>query len=387
MLGSLFIARLFSPAEYGEFAIWLGVVAVSAVVITGRYEMALAIEPDGKLRRIATQTTLFVVLSGGFILVAITVLAGAYELVSSLSPLMLWILGPAAAATAASQTCQACVAANGNYRDLGIIRISQAGAITLAQISVGLFDSSAHGLGIAYLGGVTLGVLVALSRLQLRLGWAAPFRLPSAAQDFLVRHRKFPLLALPADTVNTAAAQLPLIIVAYRFGAEVAGLLALTLRMVGAPIGLLGASVLDVFRRRSARSFSERGECRAEYIDTFRVLAFGSCIVAIALTWLAEPVFSLAFGDPWRMSGTMAAWLMPMFALRFVASPLSFLFYVAGKQQLDLMWQLSLLATTVTSLWLPGNSELAIKAYGLGYSVLYCIYLATSYRLSKGLGL
>jgi O-antigen/teichoic acid export membrane protein len=202
--------------------------------------------------------------------------------------------------------------------------------------------------------------------------------------EFLKRQRRFPLLALPADLVNSVAAQLPLIIVANRFGAEFAGLLALTLRIVGAPIGLLGASVLDVFRRRSAASFMERGECRAEYLDTFRVLALGSVLVAIALSWAAELFFVFAFGDAWRMSGTIAVWLMPMFALRFVASPLSYMMYVAQRQHLDLLWQLGLLGVTWASLTLPSSPFSALQAYGVGYSSMYVLYLYLTFRLSLG---
>lgn len=383
LLGSLVIARLFSPAEFGQFATWLGVVALGAVAITGRYEMALAIERDGAPRRAAARATLLVVLGGGTLLTVVSVLVGQLGFAGDIPTPLLWSIGPAAAVVAASQTWQSWAAADGNYRDLGIIRIVQAGAITGAQILAGLLDAPAHGLALAHLVGAAAGALLASRRLPLVGGSTAPEVAPSA-MDFLRRQRRFPLLALPADSVNTAAAQLPLVIVAHRFGADAAGLLALTLRIVGAPIGLLGASVLDVFRRRSAASYAERGECRVEYVDTFRLLAVGSGIVAVALALAAEPAFALAFGETWRASGTMAAWLMPMFALRFVASPLSYMFYVAGRQHLDLLWQLALLATTVASLWLPHSPERAIQAYGAGYAALYCIYLAMSYRLSKG---
>lgn len=385
LLGSLVIARLFLPAEFGQFATWLGVVSVGAVVVTGRYEMALAIERDGEPRRQAVRATLGLVLCGGACLSLVFVLAGALAPIGDVHPVLLWTGGPAAAAIAASQTWQSWAAADGNYRDLSLIRIVQAACITLAQILAGALDAAAHWLALAHLGGVATGVLVAAWRLPLGRSPAALAGAREAGMAFLCRQRRFPLLALPADSVNTAAAQLPIVIVAHRFGADVAGLLALTLRIVGAPIGLLGAAVLDVFRRRSAASYTERGECRAEYIDTFRLLALGSAVVALGLALVAEPAFAFAFGDRWRMSGTMAMWLMPMFALRFVASPLSYMFYVAGKQHLDLLWQLALLAMTLASLWLPRDADLAIQAYGAGYAVLYCIYLALSYRLSKGM--
>lgn len=383
LIGSLIIARLFTPAEFGQFATWIGFVAVGTVAITGRYEMALAIEHDGLARRVAARATLLVVLCGGIVLTLIAALCAQFWLRGAFPTKLVWLIGPTAAVVAASQTLQSWAAADGNYRDLGIVRIAQAGAITGAQIFIGLLDPSAYGLALAQLGGAIFGMLLAQQRLSLvranMIGETAFSML-----DFLYRQRRFPMLALPADLVNTVAAQLPLVIVANRFGADIAGLLALTLRIVGAPIGLLGASVLDVFRRRSASSYALRGECQKEYIETLRILAIGSGLVVIVLLLTAEQAFVLAFGEIWRKSGTFATWLMPMFALRFVASPLSYMFYVTNKQHLDLIWQIALLAITMASLWFPSRVEMAIQSYGMGYAFLYCVYLAMSYGLSKG---
>ena len=136
---------------------------------------------------------------------------------------------------------------------------------------------------------------------------------------------KFPKISLPADSINMIAAQLPILIIATRFGAEIAGLLAMTIRVLGAPLGLLGRAVLDVFKRHAASSFRERGECESEYIKTFKVLMRSSIVLAIFLSLLSEPFFAFAFGEQWELSGTIAVWLLPLFALRFVASPLSYM--------------------------------------------------------------
>jgi O-antigen/teichoic acid export membrane protein len=91
-----------------------------------------------------------------------------------------------------------------------------------------------------------------------------------------------------------------------------------------------------------------------------------------------------AFGERWRLAGTMALWLLPLFALRFVASPLSYLFYVAGKQHVDLVWQGLLLVMTLATLWTPTNARGALMAYSASYSAMYCVYLFLSYRYSRG---
>lgn len=384
LVGALVLARLFAPAEYGLFAIWLGVAALGAVVLTGRYEVALAIEHDGARRQVGVLATLLVVAAVAVPLFLVSLVVAWLNLLPDFDAALIVVAVPAAAAMAASQTWQAWAAADGQYRDLAKMRIGAALAITVAQIVSGVLKPSAANLALAHLGGVLVGLAIA--------GWCMPMRWPGVSRAALLeavrayhrRHRRFPLLSLPADGINTAAAQLPLLIVGSRFGADIAGLLAMTLRMVGAPIGLLGSAVLDVFRRRSAGSYRARGECRAEYLETFKALSLGAAVTAVILIWAAEPLFVLAFGERWRLSGTMAAWLMPMFALRFVASPLSYMFYVAGKQHLDLVWQSGLLVMTLATLSLPSDHAPALKLYSAGYAGMYGIYLLMSYRFSKG---
>ncbi len=381
ILGSLVLARLVAPAEFGVFAAWLGIAALAAVVISGRYENALAIEHDGPPRREAAIATLGVVVVGGVVLallcalVAMLVPAQAARVPTAL----LVALPITAVAMAAMQTWQSWAAADGRYAALSSMRIAQATGITLGQIGLAALAPSAVMLGLAHAGGVLIGLAVAAWHLPPR-----PWPTRAAALSFLVRQRRFPQWALAADTINTAAGQLPVILVASRFGADVAGLLALTLRTLGAPIGLLGSAVLDVFKRRAAASFRERGECRADFMETFRVLAGAAAVASVIVVLAGEPLFALAFGQTWRASGTMAVWLLPMFALRFVASPLSYMFYIAGKQPVDLAWQCLLLIMTLATLSWPTHHAAALQSYSLGYSAMYVVYLLLSYRFARG---
>ncbi len=384
IIGSLVIARLYAPAEFGAFSAWLGIVLLLGVVLTGRFETSLAIEVDGEPRRLAVVSTLatacLVACAAAILLASGTVVASG--VIDNFPSVLIVAAVPTALAIAAAQTWQSWAAAEGSYRQLSMMRIAQAGAVTLIQILAGLFDASADALAIAHLLGVIVGL--ACSAYLMPVGTFPAAQAAVTIRSFWSRQRRFPLLSLPADAINTAAAQLPLLIVASRFGAETAGLLAMTMRILGAPIGLLGKSVLDVFKRHAATSFRERGECRSDYLRTFKVLASGSFAFCIVMVFASESLFALAFGEAWRGAGTIAVWLLPLFALRFIASPLSYMVYIAGKQHVDLFWQIALLGMTITSLSIPTNHQLALQIYSAGYSTLYVIYLTMSYRFSLG---
>lgn len=383
--GSLVLARLFAPAEFGIFSAWLGIVFLLGVLLTGRFETALAVVPDGEPRRLAVLSTLATVILTACVfslLVAMTLLLKP-AITGHLSKEMVFLLVPAAVAIAFSQIFQSWAAAEGRYRQLSLMRIAQTAAVTLGQISIGAFYSSATALAVAQVAGVFLGLAISVYLMP-------PGRFPkkqarATVTNFWRQYQRFPKLSLPADAINTAAAQLPLLIVTARFGAEVAGLLAMTMRILGAPIGLLGKSILDVFKRHAATSYRERGECRDDYVRTFKVLLATSLAFCVFMGFFSEQFFALAFGEKWRAAGTIAIWLLPLFALSLIASPLSYMVYIAGKQHIDLVWQIALLAMTVATLSIPKSHNLALQAYSAGYSMLYVIYLAMSYRFSLGI--
>jgi O-antigen/teichoic acid export membrane protein len=383
LVGAVAIARIYAPGEYGVFATWLGVVSLAGVVVTGRFEVALALEPDGEPRREAVAATLATVALGCATLLLLVGLAalGPWRLPHP----TLWVAGvPAVAVTAVAQTWQAWASAEGRYRDLSIMRIAQAALVTGGAIAAGLSRPSALSLAIAQTAGVGCGLAVSAWRLPLSPGSRPAGGWRAAVAAFWSRRRRFPMLSVPADSVNNAAAQLPLLVVTSRFGAEVAGWLALAMRMLGAPISLLGAAVLEVFRRHAAQGWRERGECREEYLRTLKVLGAGSVAVVLVFAPFSELLFAAVFGERWRMAGTIARWMLPMFAMRFVASPLSYMFYVAEKQHVDLVWQVSLLAMTAATLMLPGGYAAALLSYSAGYGLLYVVYLVLSYRFSRG---
>lgn len=383
ILGSLIIARQYAPAQFGVYVAWLGVVMIAAVVVTARFETAFAIMADGEPRRLGVFSTLLTLLLASIGLAAVAALLYIIRpgWLAVTDPLLFALAIPTAAAVATAQVWQTWAATEGMYRQLSVMRIVQSACIVGAQVVAGQFLPSAAMLAGAHVIGVSLGLAACFRMLPLG---RFPPDFVGQLRGFWQRYSRFPLYSLPADAINTAAGQLPILIIASRFGPEVTGLVALTMRTLGAPITLLGSSVLDVFKRQAAVSFRSRGECRAEYLQTLWVLAAGSIAMCVVLIFSSEYLFATAFGERWRAAGTIAIWLLPMFAMRFVASPLSYMVYIVEKQHIDLIWQICLLGMTIVSLSLPGPYSVVLQSYAWGYTLMYVAYLIMSYRFSLG---
>ena len=97
----------------------------------------------------------------------------------------------------------------------------------------------------------------------------------------------------------------------------------------------------------------------------------------------SPPLFAWVFGENWRAAGELASILAPLCFLNFIASPLSYVFFVAGKQKMDLCWQVALFIMTVSAFSAPGTLHESVARYAIGYSLLYVVYLCMSWHCSQ----
>lgn len=385
IIGSLVITRIFSPEGFGEFSTWLALVSFVSVIVTLRLENTLPIVTDGDARNeavfIILVTTLLVTTLFTACLFASCFLFEIGGFLPKETALLLFA-PPAIVFVALNQVWQTWAAVNGSYKKLNTMRVVQALTTVLIQIIAGLEYPSAFSLVFGFALASAISFVVAF-RMMPRLV-DRKFCKKVQFSDFFKKFKKFYLYALPADAINTAVSQLPLLVVFQRFGSETAGYLALTIRVLGAPVGLVGKAVLDVFKRHAVESIREIGNCRELYLKTFTVLVMASGLMVVCTVFLAEDIFNLAFGVEWAKSGQMAIWLLPMFALGLIASPLSYISYLVGKPHIDFMWQISLLVTVVITLYSFSSYKSTLIGYGVGYALMYFWYIFISYRFSCG---
>lgn len=381
----LLLVRLYSPGELGSFNVWLSFATIMAVVVTGRYELALfSGNTNDDSKPIIKLVLLITVVLSIIATVLVAIASSFFEQVPSIVKSYSFVLAFVVFGMGANKGLLSLLAFQQAFNKLGIARVALAGAIAVAQVLAGYFALGVSGL----IYGQTIGVLLAtllvffwFDRSWLKSCWDENTR---SVRTVAFRYRDFPKFSLPADLTNTVASQLPVILIASRFGAEAAGWFALTIKMMGAPITLLATSVLDVFKEQAARDYRVTGSCRTIFLRTFIVLALLALPPFVLFWWLGEWAFMFVFGAEWMESGRYAILLIPMFYMRFVVSPLSYTIYIAQRQGLDLIWQLGLLGITAACFLLAGGVLEALWWYSASYAIMYVIYFAMSYRCAKG---
>lgn len=384
LLAAPLITRLCTPAEMGGFSVWLGIVAVTAIGATLRMETALILDHGEQAQR-----TGFGVVCDAASLTAIGVTAIAvvgrlsgWPIVSTLSWTGVLTIGLGTWLTAMMQTTIAYATSHRAFGKAARAKIVGAGTIAMAQLALLYGGGGWAGLLAGQLIGLAAG-LAAAHRLLTPPPNAPGTITSTEGRAYLQRHQGFWRYSLPSNLLNALVGQLPLLMIGMRYGPLSAGLFALTQRVLAAPISLIAASVLEVFKRQSVHDFQTLGNCSHAYRYTFKTLFCLALCPSIILFLYSPALFGWIFGSDWRVAGELAQLLAPLYFLNFIASPLSYVFFVAGKQKMELGWQVALFIMTVSVFFAPGTLQQSVLRYAIGYSGLYLVYLHMSYQCAQ----
>jgi O-antigen/teichoic acid export membrane protein len=384
LLAAPLLTRLCTPAEMGAFSVWLGVIALASIAATLRFDTAMVVDPEEQQQRICFGVVAY---SATLLALAITlcaVAAGVLDLpaVRRMSWFGLLTIGLGTWLTAYTQTTLAYAAAHNLFGKAAKAKVWASGTIAVSQLALLAMGLNSDAL----LAGQLIGVGVGLFAARLLLSPPSPrvgLRLDAEQRNYLLKHHAFWRFSLPSSMLNALVRQLPLFIIGIKYGVLEAGLFALTQRVLSAPIALLSASILEVFKRQAVHDFQTIGNCRDVYRYTFKALLLLALGPSVILFLFSPDLFTWVFGKAWRPAGELARILAPLCFLSFIASPLSYVFFVAGKQKIELAWQVALFLMTIAVFMAPVSLHQSVLGYAIGYSLLYLVYLYMSYQCSQ----
>ena len=388
------LSRVYEPAAFGQYALLSLGLSLVTVLASGKYEI-------GVLRPEADEEAFALVVLAGGVAVAVSAVAALAAL------LWLWVMAPAAwlgqhgsarywlvplaAAMVLLSAWQAVLFVwlnrRGHYRAISLCRITHAVVMVGTQITLAANVGGLFGLLLGTVLGIAICLLLQVTSVH-RDG--LPTRPARALLSRMARaHANLPMHSIPTDLIGTLLAQFPVFFLGAKFSDATVGLYSLSQRTLLAPMQLISNSVGEVFRTQAARQFAAEGQCRNLFRDTVRLLTVVA-VAAILVVALAGPdLFALVFGESWRAAGDYARIVIVLFALKFVVSPVSFMFLIARKTHLDFWLHLGFL-TLLSLVFLIGRQFLdtvpaALALFVAVYSAMYLLYLALSWRFARGL--
>ena len=384
------LTRLYSPEDFGIFGLYMAIVAIASVLVTGRYELAILLPRNDRdaLHIVALAIGLSAAVSALLLVVVlvfngpITQLLGA----SDIAPWLYWV--PASTVLMGIYTSLNYWSnRKGQYRRLAVSRVVQTSGTSATQLGAAFLRSEPAGLVVGQLTGQLMA-----SSLQARMIYREDQNQIKTLRWGRVRalarkYRNFPRFLIVAHGFNTASGQVPMLLLSTLFNTATAGYYMLIQRVMAAPMVLVAGALGDVFRQEASRAYIHTGNCRAIYMSTFKRL-LGLAVLPFAVFFFVAPaLFGWVFGEPWRVAGEYARIFTPMFFLQFITSPLSSVYMIAEKQKMDLAWQICLLVLVLSAFAIGGifsNIAIALALFSTAYCLMYAINGMISYQLANG---
>ncbi len=383
------LTRFYSPEEFGFFATFLAVSSFFTVVMSGKYELAIILpKRDEEAINLLSLSALlsFVVTIASSILLFF--LAGPFTILFKVTEIksIVWLVPVVSFLATIYLLFNEWSIRKNNFVILSRNKISNTSSISGFSLLFG-FNKIFFGLIFGQIFGQLTAALLSIHRVMKEDKGLFKFVSMRKMRFFATRYIDFAKFNIPGQLINTLAYQIPIFFISSRFGAAEVGYYALTERVLGVPLSFLGNSFRDVFKQKAASDYKEQGNCLAIYKKTTFTLIGLSIIPFIVLFIFAPILFSTVFGDKWLPSGEFTRALCFMYMLSFVSMPTSWIFVIAEKQKLDLLWQSMFLIITVISLslgFLVDNVHFVLWMICIGRSIAFLIQIAMTYQLAKG---
>ena len=384
VLAAPLLTRLYTPGEFGVAALYISITLVLGVVLSLKYEVAIALPESDKEALVLVKLCLCIVVLMAVIFTCITLIykdsvAALFktpELANHLLflPISVLLLG-------SFDVFKSWCIRKREFVSVGKARVSQVVSSVLVQlagaplgsISLILGQLANQGAGSIRLGKITLGQSK-FENYPLSDLWR-----------LLVRYKKFPLVTTWALLLNRVGHSLPTFFLAFYFGSTVAGLYALATRVLKSPALVFTGSINSVFLSTAAR-MRHSGDLSELTRKTHELLAAVFMPPIVLASLLSPQLFGIVFGSEWASAGDYSQWILLTIYWTFAASPLTSLFSILEKQEYDLYFQMQLITLTVAGLVLGGyiGSPLtSIAIFSLTASAHYLIFLFWLFRHLK----
>jgi len=385
------LSRLYSPSDFGEYAIFNSFIGVLIIIATARFEFAIALpkEDENAFRLvkmilvlsviISLMTFIIFLISKAFIVRVLNIKDGskAFYLIP-VSVLLISVF----------QSLTYYFNRKKYFRLQAVSKLSSTFGQSTFSLLFGFFGLGSLGLILSYIIGQVSGSVALASKVSNREFSSLKILEYDELKSLAKRYKKFPTLMTFGSLLNSISAQLPIFMITSLFSTEIVGAMSFAQTMVVVPTGLISLAFADVLRQRAVEEFSQTGTCRPLLMRTIKKLFIIGIVPFLVLFFVAPILFSFLFGEQWILAGEFARIMTLMFFLRFVFMSVSgTVIIVTEKLEYDIFWQIGYLLFTFFAIY-AGNlffSDIkkVLFLLTLVSSVFYLLSFFMAYRFSQ----
>jgi len=317
------ITRLFTTEDFGEFGVFMRVVAFLTAIGTARYELTIPLPKLHQHAFLLFRLSLKIAL----ITTGVSLLAGlaVWSFYSS-SVEMLAIVLLLSATTffmIFKNIGTNWAIRNKVFRRISAVNITTSAATNTFKLAAGFWGWGAFGLICATFVGTTIGVFWFVKDFFSSKRNFKVLQSPRKMRWLSHHYREFPRVNLPHTLIDTTRELGIAFFLTYYLSTATFGAYDLSFKMLKIPLLLIGTSISQVLFQKASEKFADRSALYP-LLRRVVIILLALSIVPFGVVFFAgTPLFAFVFGSEWEFSGTIAEALAPWLMMNFVASTIS----------------------------------------------------------------
>ena len=362
----LVLRRMFTPADFGAFAVYMSIIGIIATVVSVRYEQTIILPTDENkaynllylsftIAMVVTLLATVALLCFRNSIMQLVNFPMEYSHWLLLVPVSLFLL-------AIYQALNCYLIRLKQFRLSASNKVERRVAEGITQTTLGAMGVQT-GLVWGDIAGQFVNALAAGFKVHkfvghLQVSW-------QTMREVANEYRSFPLQNCLPAFLNALGLLLPTIFINRLFDEQTTGLFDLARMLMVMPLSLVTASMGQVLVQRFTELRNARKPVRAEAKKIALMLAAASTAFAVLAFLLAPMFMALVFGETWRESGYYVQILVWAFALKFVVSPFNIIFTAFEKIGRLSMWQIIYFLLILSLAIVPVKSIYSFLTYYL----------------------
>jgi O-antigen/teichoic acid export membrane protein len=352
----LLLRRVYTPQEFGAFAVYMSLMGIFATIASLRYEQAILLPKTDPKGFAVLVLSFFIALLTFLIFLLFTIFLkkpiGILINLDSVYYHWLYFLPVSILIFSVAQALNLFLIRQKKFgfsaSNKGLRRFIEGST----QVSFG-FAGKSFGLIMGDFIGQLLTSLNILRKLKLRNTYSIN---KTEIRDAAKKYKSFPINNGIPSLMNAISLLLPILIINRKFTAEVTGYFDLARMVLIIPLSLVTASLSQVLLQRFTEKRNANQSIKKDALGSFVSLSLIALLFGLIIQFFGKELFGLVFGEIWETSGLYASILVWAFAIKFVVSPFNMVFTAFERIGLLSVWQVFYFILIVLLIVLPFQS-------------------------------
>ncbi|MBR9847009.1 MAG: hypothetical protein GYB35_13290 [Algicola sp.] len=373
------IARIYTPAEFGGFSLYMALVLVLVPIFSLRYTHAIPLTES--LESALSVLMLILVLNLCFMVLFLVLIVFGKLFDTSLNVFFFLLVLVGVFFVSLNEALNMFLVKLREYKPIALIQVQLSLVTESVKVFFGLFTAVNTGLIFGHIAGYGFALFrykgyvnITLPSIILSLKF---FNLKAS----FLRYKSFPVWRAPSQLMQVAAIQAPIILTSIHYADGLVGQVGLSITLLSLPFILIGQSISKLFYGEIANKHEiDNQELKKVVIRLAKKIVFFSVIIPLILVLFSEELFSFFLGDDWLIAAKITTILSFYIPMQLASSPFVEIFNFYGGQKIHFKLSLIRLIVVLFSFELGvvffENIEQVIFMYSIGLLIFYMYLLA-----------